>query len=195
MERFHSLFFIDFGKKYMIAHQVCKNLETLFHDKKDAKVVQLDNELCKTTIGDSKIIEYYTRIKTVDDLIDNIDVAVPKKNIVMYTIIGLSFKIDYIANLICHRVHVRIFMKTISMLLLEEQCIGQNHTRTVKASNMENSSYPMIIEHSNMITEHSNSINLSNNIQGGYNCGGRGGRCHDRTSEHGDNCDTVNTQQ
>lgn len=67
---------------------------------KDAKAIQLDNELRNITIGDSTLTEHCTRIMTMANLLDNIDAAVPEKNLVMYTINDLSPKFEYIASLI-----------------------------------------------------------------------------------------------
>lgn len=41
--------------------------------------MELDDELCNITIGDSSIIDYYTRIKSISDLLKNIGFPVPEK--------------------------------------------------------------------------------------------------------------------
>lgn len=75
------------------------NPEKLFWDNKEAKVIQINSELRSIMIGDSIITEYYTRIKVMDDLLENIDSTVPEKNQVIYMINRMSPKFDHIANL------------------------------------------------------------------------------------------------
>lgn len=60
--------------------------------------MQLDTELCNITMGSSFVIEYCTKIQTLADLLENLDVEVPEKNIVIYTINGLSSKFDYVEH-------------------------------------------------------------------------------------------------
>ena len=57
-------------KKDSSARQVWVSLEQLFHDNKDAKAFQLDNELRNISIGDLPVTNYCTRIKTMASLLD-----------------------------------------------------------------------------------------------------------------------------
>lgn len=75
-------------------HQVWKNLETFFRNNKDVKAIKIFD--IQIVIGNSTTIEYYSWIKTIVDFLDNIEVVVPKKNPVMYTI---NYSINYLLNL------------------------------------------------------------------------------------------------
>lgn len=68
-------------KKKVTARQVWKDLKTLFRDNKDAKVMQLDIELWNIRIDNLLITEYYTQIKTIVNLLDNIDTTILKKEL------------------------------------------------------------------------------------------------------------------
>ncbi|KAI3504296.1 hypothetical protein L1887_32863 [Cichorium endivia] len=110
-------------KKDASALQVWTNLESLFRDNKDAKSMQLDSELRNITMGDLSVTAYCTKIKSLADLLANLDPdsAVPDKHLVNYTINGLSAKFDSVANIIRYRSPLPTFTETRSMLLMEEQ--------------------------------------------------------------------------
>ncbi|XP_023749957.1 uncharacterized protein LOC111898260 [Lactuca sativa] len=85
-------------KKNQNAYDLWDSLENLFHDNKDAREMQLDQELWNITQGDSTINAYCTQIKNLVDLLENIEVVVPEKNLVNYTINGLNPRFDHIAS-------------------------------------------------------------------------------------------------
>ncbi|XP_023729628.1 uncharacterized protein LOC111877339 [Lactuca sativa] len=60
-------------KRNATASQIWKNLEDLFRDNKDAKVIQLDNELRNIVMGDSSVTDYCARINSIAYLLDNIE--------------------------------------------------------------------------------------------------------------------------
>ncbi|XP_023736522.1 uncharacterized protein LOC111884427 [Lactuca sativa] len=125
-------------KKKNTASGVWNDLEKLFRDNKDSKSIQLDNEIRNITIGDSSITDYCTHIKSLADLLENLDILVPKKNLVAYTINGLSPKFHYITTTIRHRSPLTTFMKTCSMLLVKEQHMlqdQQNHVSFCRSDN------------------------------------------------------------
>lgn len=64
--------------------------------------MELDDELRNITIGDSTIMEYYTRIKSISDLLTNIGSPMPERNLVIYTINGLSPKYAHVVTIIRH---------------------------------------------------------------------------------------------
>ncbi|CAI9280654.1 unnamed protein product [Lactuca saligna] len=78
-------------------------LKHFFCDNKDAKAIQLYNELHNISISDSSNTDYCTKIKSIVDLLDNTDDMIPEKKLVSYTIKGPSPKFDYIASIICRR--------------------------------------------------------------------------------------------
>lgn len=61
------------------AYEIWESLEKLFRDNKESKAIQLGNELRNIVIGDSSIINYCIRIKTIFDLLENIDSPIPVK--------------------------------------------------------------------------------------------------------------------
>lgn len=60
----------------------------------------LNYEIRNITMGDSFVIAYSTRVKTIVELLENLNSSILEKNIVMYTINWLSSKFDSIATLI-----------------------------------------------------------------------------------------------
>ncbi|XP_024985248.1 uncharacterized protein LOC112520861 [Cynara cardunculus var. scolymus] len=131
-------------KKDSTALQVWNNLETLFHDNKDAKSMQTDNELRNIVMGDLTVTAYCTKIKALADLLANLDPdsTIPDKHLVIYTINGLSSKFDPVANIIRYRSPLPTFIETLSMLLMEEQRMSS--PRLVHTENSTNSSLPTI---------------------------------------------------
>lgn len=66
------------------------------------------------------------RIKSLADLLDNLNNPVPEKNLVAYTLNDLSPKFHHIATTIRHRNPLPTFMETRSMLLVGEQHMLQD---------------------------------------------------------------------
>lgn len=62
-------------QKNLTARQAWRNLHTLFRVNKTAKAIQLDNELRTISLGNMSITDYCTKIKTMADLLANIDKA------------------------------------------------------------------------------------------------------------------------
>nr|GEV73434.1 hybrid signal transduction histidine kinase M [Tanacetum cinerariifolium] len=66
------------------------HLKELFHDNKDARALNLDNELHSIKIGKMTVNEYYTKIKFMADRLKNLGCVVSDKNFVIYTVNGLD---------------------------------------------------------------------------------------------------------
>ncbi|KAL4589634.1 hypothetical protein LXL04_002542 [Taraxacum kok-saghyz] len=47
----------------------------------DSKIMQLDTEICNITMGISTVTEYCNKIQSLADLLENLEAAVPEKNI------------------------------------------------------------------------------------------------------------------
>lgn len=99
--------------------------------------------------------------------------AVPKNNLVAYTLNGLSPKFQYIKTTICHKNHLPIFWDNRSMLLLKEATMAQDQSRQHLStySDHPSSQTILIIE---VVVSHSSNRNNSN-FQGG-----RGGDCQNQ---------------
>ncbi|GKC23612.1 Myb-like protein P, partial [Tanacetum coccineum] len=81
-------------KKNVTAQNVWKSLADLFHDNKEARAMELHEELRSLELGTLSIAEYFKRIKVVSDLLSNIESPVDDKNLVMYAVNGLGDKYD-----------------------------------------------------------------------------------------------------
>lgn len=79
---------------------LCGRNSTLFHSNKDSKTIQYDSQLRNLTMGSSTITQYCNKIQTLADLLENLDAEVSEKNLVIYTINGLSSKFNHVASLI-----------------------------------------------------------------------------------------------
>ena len=89
--------------KGVTARTIWSSLETLFCDNKDARAIELGNELRNIVLGDLTISHYCKKSKVIFDLLANIDVPVPEKTSVTHLINGLSPAYDHIATIIRHR--------------------------------------------------------------------------------------------
>nr|GEV09944.1 ribonuclease H-like domain-containing protein [Tanacetum cinerariifolium] len=66
------------------------HLKELFHDNKDARPLNLDNELRSIKIGKMTVNEYCTKIKSMTDRLKNLGCVVSDKNLMIYTVNGLD---------------------------------------------------------------------------------------------------------
>ncbi|CAI9297099.1 unnamed protein product [Lactuca saligna] len=99
---------------------VWKTLDDLFREKKDARSIELENELCSMVHSDRSIMEFCQKIHVKVDLLANIGSRVPEKTLVAYLLNILEPKFNNIATLICHRKPLSVFLQVRSMLALEE---------------------------------------------------------------------------
>ncbi|CAH1424980.1 unnamed protein product, partial [Lactuca virosa] len=86
-----------------IATDVWKTIEDLFHENKETKVMELDDELRTITIGDSSVMEYCIHIKSISDLLANIGSPLSERNLVIYAINGLSPKFAHVVTTTRHQ--------------------------------------------------------------------------------------------
>lgn len=158
------------------AADVWKAIQDLFHENKESKAMELDDELRNIVIGDSTIMEYCTRIKSISDLLANIGAPVPERNLVIYALNGLSPKYAHIVTTIRHQKPFPSFLEMRSMLTLEERSMIKDQTRLVQTSHHDNASSPTVLN-----TEHQNRTENSR----GNNSGGRGGGRNHRGGARG----------
>ncbi|XP_048625567.1 uncharacterized protein LOC106411960 [Brassica napus] len=111
------------------ARDLWVTIENLLHDNKEARAIQLENELRSLTIGDMSVHEYCQKLKTTTDLLANIDSPVTYRAVVMHMLNGLSEKFDNIHNVIKHRSPFPSFYVARSMLIMEEDRINK-HTKS-----------------------------------------------------------------
>ncbi|KAI3792415.1 hypothetical protein L2E82_06292 [Cichorium intybus] len=158
------------------AADVWKAIQDLFHENKESKAMELDDELRNIVIGDSTIMEYCTRLKSISDLLANIGAPVPERNLVIYALNGLSPKYAHIVTTIRHQKPFPSFLEMRSMLTLEERSMIKEQSRIVQASHQDNASSPTVLN-----TEHQN---RGQNTRGN-NSGGRGGGRNQRGGNRG----------
>lgn len=96
------------------------SLEAFFRDNKEARALQIDNELRTLQIGDISIQDYCHKLKYLSDLLSNVNSPISDLALVMHMLNGLSDKFDNIINVITHHTPFPSFTKARSMLLIEE---------------------------------------------------------------------------
>ncbi|CAL9244028.1 unnamed protein product, partial [Arabidopsis halleri] len=107
------------------ARDLWRAIENLFRDNKEARALQLENEIRTTVIGDLSIHEYCKKLKTLSDLLANVDSPISERVLVMHTLNGLSDKFDSIINVIKHKDPFPSFLATRSMLQSEEDRLSK----------------------------------------------------------------------
>lgn len=100
-------------------------VENQFRNNKEARAIQLDNELRTTEIGDLTIQAYCQKLKSLSDLLVNVDAPVSDRTLVMYLFNGLNEKFDNIINVIKHREPFPTFDQAQSMLEMEEKRVNK----------------------------------------------------------------------
>ncbi|KAL7607668.1 hypothetical protein Lser_V15G12469 [Lactuca serriola] len=112
-------------KKNQTAVDLWSALENLFHDNKDTRDMQLDQELHNISQRDTYVNAYCSRIKNLAELLEKNEAPVPEKNLVSYTINGLHSHLDHIASILRHRTSFLTFLETRSIFALEEKTMNQ----------------------------------------------------------------------
>lgn len=117
------------------SREIWIRIETYFRDNKEARAIRLDHELRTKTIGDQTIHAYSQDLKSISDLLANVDAPVSERTLVTYMINGLSDKYENIINVIMHRQPFPTFEQARSMLVLEEERLNKgNKSSLVKDS-------------------------------------------------------------
>nr|GEV72774.1 hypothetical protein [Tanacetum cinerariifolium] len=104
-------------------------LKDLFHDNKDNRAINLNNELCSIKIGTMTVSEYCTKIQSMADCLKNLGCDVSDKNLVMYTVNGLESRFVTLVDIIRHRETLLSFETIRTMLMLKESSF-KDDTRT-----------------------------------------------------------------
>ena len=125
------------------SREVWLRLENFFRDKKKARAVQLNHKLRTQEIGDLSIHAYCQELKSIADLMANVDAPVSEKTLVTYLLNGLNEKYDNIINVIKHRQAFPTLEQARSMLILEEERLGK--PKKVPSHKDESSSSPKVL--------------------------------------------------
>ncbi|CAA7023267.1 unnamed protein product [Microthlaspi erraticum] len=110
-----------------MARDIWTRIENQFRNNKEARAIQLDNELRTTEIGDQTIQQYCQTLKSLSDRLANVEAPVTERNLVMYLLNGLNEKYDYITNVIKHKEPFPSFESAKSMLEMEESRLKKAH--------------------------------------------------------------------
>lgn len=171
-------------------------LENLFRDNKESRAIQLDNELRTITTGDLSIQDYCRQLKSLSDLLANVDSPVTDRALVMHFLNGLTEKYDNIQNIIRHRSPFPTFHTARSMLLQVEDRLSQQIHPTI--THTPNASSPQVLyvgqgtqsnNHTNS-NHHTGFHNNNNRNRGGRHNRGRGR--HNQSSYYGNNAFPAN---
>ncbi|KFK22187.1 hypothetical protein AALP_AAs47930U000100 [Arabis alpina] len=161
-------------------------LENLFRDNKEAQALQYDNELRTLEIGDLSITDYTHKLKSLFDLLANLDSPISERALVMHMLNGLSEKFDSIINVIQHQTPFPSFTKARSMLLMEEKRLlkqvkpAPQHNTTASSPTVLYTDAADHSSHRSQSTNDDGHASMNNyNTGSSYNRGrgrGRGGR-------------------
>nr|GEU97753.1 Toll/interleukin-1 receptor (TIR) domain-containing protein [Tanacetum cinerariifolium] len=141
------------------AHGVWKRLKDLFHDNKDARITQLDNEISNMAIGSSSITDFFQQIKSKADRLANLDSPVKDSSLVTYTINGIRSKYPEAARVVCLREKAPTFDELRSLMHLEESDMSQPSNGNSLFHNT--SSSPMILIASTTNIDKDNTMSTS----------------------------------
>ncbi|GJR32356.1 ribonuclease H-like domain-containing protein [Tanacetum coccineum] len=122
-------------------------LKELFHDNKDARAINLDNELRSIKIGKMTVNEYCTKIRSMADRLINLGCVVSDKNLVIYTINGLDSRFATLVEIIRNRETFPSFENIRTMLLLKESSFNNDSGSSTDFSS--SSSSPTVLLASN----------------------------------------------
>lgn len=106
------------------ARDIWLQIENQFHNNKEARAIQLDNDLRTKEIGDMTVHEYSQSLKLIAFLLANVEAPVNDKTLVMYM---LNDKFDHIINVIKHEKPFPSFEEAINLLELEETRLKKPH--------------------------------------------------------------------
>ncbi|CAA7054361.1 unnamed protein product [Microthlaspi erraticum] len=109
------------------ARDVWTRIENQFRNNKEARAIQLDNELRTMEIGDMTIQQYCQKLKSLSDRLANVEAPVTDRNLVIYLLNGLNEKYDSIMNVIRHKEPFPTFESAKSILEMEESRLKKAH--------------------------------------------------------------------
>ncbi|CAL9218493.1 unnamed protein product [Arabidopsis halleri] len=158
------------------ARDLWLRVENQFRNNREARAIQLDNELRTLEIGDLGVAEYCQKMKSTAALLSNVGTPVTDRTLVMYIINGLNEKFDNIINVIKHKEPFPSFDTAKTMLEWEEKRLKKS-TRAVP-SNSDTPSSSTALTASSQQQQRSGSNRGRNN--GNYRGNRRGGRGNNR---------------
>ncbi|GJT68338.1 putative reverse transcriptase domain-containing protein [Tanacetum coccineum] len=114
---------------------------------RDARAINLDNELRSIKIGKMTVNEYCTKIRSMVDRLIYLGCVVSDKNLIIYTINGLDSRFATLVEIICNRETFPSFENVHTMLLLKESSFNNDSGSSTDFSS--SSSSPTVLLASN----------------------------------------------
>ncbi|GJY96985.1 hybrid signal transduction histidine kinase M [Tanacetum coccineum] len=168
-------------------------LKKLFHDNKDARAINLDNELRFIKIGNMTVNEYCTKIQAMTNRLKNLDCEVSEKNMVIFAVNGLDSRFATLEEIIRRREPHLTFETVRNMLLLKELSFN-DHTNASTTFESSSSSLAILMASSsnenkgnpNSQSKSPNNLQLFNHLnKGTYKFGERCKFIHDHQNQAG----------
>ncbi|GJT64472.1 WRKY family transcription factor [Tanacetum coccineum] len=125
------------------ANGVWNRLKDLFHDNKDARITQLDNEIRNMVIGNLSITDFFQQLKSKADRLANLESPIKDTSLVTYAINGVRSKYPDAARVIRLREKAPTFDELRSLMLLEES--DMSNSSHGNSSFHNTSSSPMVL--------------------------------------------------
>ena len=126
------------------AREVWLRIENQFRNNKESRAIQLDNDLRTQDIGDKTVRDYSQGLKSIADLLENVEAPVTDRTLVMYMLNGLNEKFDNIINVIKHQKPFPTFEEARNMLELEETRLKKPHRASATHTDTPSSSTALI---------------------------------------------------
>ncbi|GJX99765.1 hybrid signal transduction histidine kinase M [Tanacetum coccineum] len=184
------------------AKKLWDHLKDLFHDNKDDRVINLDNELRSIKIEKMTVNEYCTKIRSMANMLKNLRGDVSDKNLVLYRVNDLDSRFATLVGIIRHRETFPSFATTRNMLLLKESSF--NESTDASTTFESSSSSPTILMAStssdtkgntNTPSKSINNLQLCNHFfRGTCKFGDRCKFVHDYRNKSGLNTRTMTTR-
>ncbi|GJX65721.1 WRKY family transcription factor, partial [Tanacetum coccineum] len=152
------------------AHGVWNRLKDLFHDNKDARITQLDNEIRNMAIGNLSITDFFQQLKSKADRLANLESPVKDTSLVTYAINGVRSKYPDAARVIRLREKAPTFDELRSLMLLEESDMSNSSHGNSSFHNTSSSPTVLVASTSNankMRTMSTSGLDVCRNFQRG----------------------------
>nr|AOW44036.1 GAG [Mirabilis jalapa] len=95
-------------------------IESLFHDNKKSRAMELDSKLHYTSKGDMSITDYCQVMKNIFDSLKDVDDQITEDSLVLQILKGLPREYNHVKTLLPMQTPFPSFMQTRSLLILEE---------------------------------------------------------------------------
>lgn len=80
------------------SREIWLRIENYFRNNKEARAIQLDHDLQTKDIGDKSFQVYCSELKSLADLMSNVDAPISERTLVTYMLNSLNAKYDNIIN-------------------------------------------------------------------------------------------------